>query len=517
MKKIITLILFLLTITCLKASEPIKREMRGAWVATIYGLDWPSKSGTDAAAIAAQKAEMTKLLDRLKDAGINAVMFQVRTFSDAMYRSELEPWAVALTGSRGTAPSDKSWDPLQYAIEEAHARGMELHAWVNPFRYSAKSTPYTDRFDRQFRPWLISYTPKPKSRRDKPKTTVILDPGNPAARDHVVKVCRDIVSRYDIDGLIFDDYFYPDRLPLGGGYDYEEWKKSGTKLSQADWRRHNVNTTIRAVHEMLQEVKPYVNFGISPAGVGGGNGVSASRYGLPACTGNDWMYDRIYCDPLAWLEGGYVDYISPQIYWNRDHATNPYGPIASWWSNAAALFGRHFYASHSLSSFANAGGDTAQAWLEREAQIDINRNLDVNPGSIFYAARNINGFGRHLAANQYATPALVPAREWKETHDPGIVIGLKLKGNTLSWNPVDDQCRYTVYAIPGDIDMLDAISTSHGGISSQYLLGITYRPQFTIPASSLKGHYYIVAPLDRLGNEWEGASLGHPQRNGLRY
>lgn len=507
MKKLLILVLSLFLYIQLQASEPIKREMRGAWVATIYGLDWPSKSGTDAATIAAQKAEMNRLLDRLQAAGINAVMFQVRTFSDAMYRSTLEPWAVALTGSRGTAPADKEWDPLQYAINEAHARGMELHAWVNPFRYSTKSAPYTDKFDRQMRPWLISYTPRQKSKRDKPKTTVILDPGNPAARDHVIKVCRDIVSRYDIDGLIFDDYFYPDRLPLGAGYDYNEWKKSGTGLSQADWRRENVNTTIKAVYDMIQEEKPYVNFGISPAGVGGGNGVSSSQYGLEPCTGNDWMYERIYCDPLAWLDGGYVDYISPQIYWNRDHSTNPYQPIATWWSNAATHFGRHFYASHSLSSFANAGGDNTEAWRERGAQVEINRSLSDNPGSIFYAARNINGFGNHLAQNHYTTPALVPSREWKEAQDPGPVTDIKLKGNTLSWRPVNDLCRYIVYAIPTDIDILDAMSPAYGGISASYLLGITYTPSYSLPSSVTTGHYYIIAPLDRYGNEWQGTEI----------
>lgn len=491
------------------AGEPVKREMRGAWVATIYGLDWPSKSGTDAATIADQKAQMRSMLDRLHDAGINAVMFQVRTFSDAMYRSKLEPWAVALTGTRGTAPSDREWDPLQYAIDEAHARGMELHAWVNPFRYSTSARAYTDKFDAAMRPMLITHTTKPKSRREKPKTTVILDPGNPHAREHVVKVCRDIVSRYDIDGLVFDDYFYPDRLPLGGGYDFNEWKKSGTRLSQADWRRHNVNLTVHAVRRMIDEVKPYVTFGISPAGVGGGNGASAGRYGLQPCTGNDWMYDRIFCDPLAWLEAGDVDYISPQIYWARDHSTNPYGPIATWWSEVASRFDRHFWASHSLSSMANKGGDTADAWRERAAQIEINREVtrDGAPGSIFYAARNINGFGRHLAAGVYASPALVPAREWKESADPGPVTALKVKGDRLSWKPVDPLCRYTVYAVPADTELLDAMSLNDGGISASYLLGITYAPEYRLPADKLKGYRYVVAPLDRNGYEWEGTEI----------
>lgn len=488
------------------ASEPVKREMRGAWVATIYGLDWPAMKGTDKATADAQRRAMTEMLDRLQAAGFNAVMFQVRTFSDAMYKSSLEPWAAALTGKRGAAPADE-WDPLAFCIAECHRRGMECHAWVNPFRYSTSATPYTDRFDAKMRPMLITYTQRPKNKREKARTTSILDPGNPKARQHVVDVCRDIVTRYDIDGLIFDDYFYPDRLPLGRGYDFDEWKKSGTKLSQADWRRNNVNLTVSAVSDMIKEVKPHVAFGISPAGVGGGNGTSSSRYGLEPCHGNDWMYDRIYCDPLAWLANGDVDYVSPQIYWNRDHSTNPYGPIATWWSGVADHFGRHFYASHSLSSFANKGGDTPEAWRERGAQIDINREQagSGTPGSIHYAARNINRFGTHLAQNQYATPALPPAYDWKTSTDPGAVKSLTHKGNRLTWQPVDKLCRYAIYAIPDDVDDLDAMSINYGGYSALYLLSLTYDPAFTIPDNKLKGYRYAVTPVDRNGHEWEAA------------
>lgn len=490
----------------LRAEEPVKREMRGAWIATIYGLDWPKMSGTDAATADRQRAALRSMLDNLKRAGMNAVMFQVRTFSDAMYKSPYEPWAAALTGTRGAAPAD-GWDPLAYCVEQAHERGMECHAWVNPFRYSTSAKPYADKFDAKIRPLLITHTIPAKGKRGKAKSTVILDPGNPKAREHVVKVCRDIVSRYDIDGLIFDDYFYPDKLPLGRGYDFDEWKRSGSKLSQADWRRENVNTTVAAVYAMIQDVKPYVRFGISPAGVGGGNGVAASRYGLDDCTGNDWMYDRIFCDPLAWLDAGHVDYVSPQIYWTRDNRTNPYEPIACWWSNVADRFGRHFYASHSLSDFAKNGGDNVNAWRERCAQVDINRRAatDNAPGSIFYAARNINGFAGHLASNTFAKPALLPACDWKPSTDPGPVTDLKLKKNTLTWTPVPGNCRYTVYAVPDTVDMLDAMSVSYGGISADYLLGITYGTTYELPATLTKGHRYYVAPLDRHGNEWEPA------------
>lgn len=499
---------FLITIIgCLSieaSDEPIKREMRGTWIASIYGLDWPKMSGTDAATVNQQKASLDKMLDQLKAAGMNAVMFQVRTFCDALYKSELEPWAVALTGKRGTAQA-VDWDPLAYCVEQAHARGMECHAWVNPFRYATSATPYTDKFDKEMRPMLITFTERPKTKREKAKTTVILDPGNKKAREHVVKVCKDIISRYDVDGLIFDDYFYPDRLPLGGKYDFDEWKKSGTKLSQADWRRDNVNRTVQAVYKMIQETKPYVAFGISPAGVGGGNGVSSSRYGLEKSPGSDWMYDRIFCDPLAWMAEGHVDYVSPQIYWNHDHKTNPYGSLAKWWSQAADKLNRHFYASHSLSSFASKGGDTATAWKERGAQIETNRRHSVHesPGSIMYAARNINGFGKHLAANQYSSPALTPVFKWKESHDPGKVKKLRLNKNILEWQPVDKLCRYTIYAIPEDISLLDAMSVDHGGISAEYLLGVSYSPKFTIPADKQKGYRFAVVPYDRYGYEWE--------------
>lgn len=505
MKKLIAILLIVIgSLGVCAVGEPVKREMRGAWVATIYGLDWPKTSGATAADAETQRAEMRSMLDRLKKAGINAVMFQVRTFCDAMYRSEYEPWSAALTGQRGKAPA-QGWDPLQYCVEQAHARGMECHAWVNPFRYSTQARPYADKYDAGMRSMLITHTVPAKSRKAKAKSTVILDPGNPKAREHVVKVCRDIVSRYDVDGLVFDDYFYPDRLPLGKGYDYKEWRDSGSRLSQADWRRENVNMTVKAVHEMILEVKPYVQFGISPAGVGGGNGVSASKYGLEACTGNDWMYDRIFCDPLAWLSEGDVDYVSPQIYWTCDHSTNPYKPIARWWSRVAAHFGRHFYASHSLSDFAKKGGDTPKAWRERGAQIEANRSSSENdaPGSVFYAARNINGFADHLATNYFTAPALVPARNWMAAGDPGRVTDVRLKGNRLTWKGVGGGCRYTVYAVPRDVDMLDAMSVNYGGLSAEYLLGITYEPSYTIPADRLKGYSYYVAPLDRYGNEWE--------------
>lgn len=509
--RILTLLTFIAAIAAgpatVSADEYPKREMRAVWMATVYRIDWPSVAGTDKTTVDTQKRDMTRMLDRLKEAGFNAVAFQVRSMCDAMYHSSLEPWSANLTGTRGTAPAN-GWDPLAYCVEQAHQRGMECHAWVNPFRFAVtKQLPDTPADMKMRRAgMLLSFTDK------KGKKTTVLDPGNPDARRHVVDVCREIVGNYDIDGLMFDDYFYPDRLPLGKGYDHDRWKASGTKMSQADWRRDNVNQTIADVYNMIQEVKPFVRFGVSPAGVGGGNGVSASRHGLPPCyNGNDWMYDRIYCDPLAWLDAGTVDYVSPQIYWTCDNATNPYEPIARWWSEAADRFGCHFYASHSISGFAKS--NTKKDWAERGAQIDINRRHAPthSPGSIFYSARHVTsdaarGFARYLKDNQFRHQALPPAIDWKDTSDPGEIEGLRRKSDRLSWTPMDNM-RYVVYAIPSSVPMSKALSDTDEGYRAEFILGITYSPAFTIPADRRSGYRYAVAPLDRYGNEWGAAIL----------
>lgn len=315
MKRLLPLAVLLLSALTAMSAPAVKREMRSAWLATVWGIDWPSVQGTEPGDIARQKAELIEILDRLKGAGLNAVNFQVRSMCDAMYRSRLEPWSRFLTGQRGKSPRDRSWDPLQFCVEQCHKRGMECHAWVNPFRFAGGALPSTSA-DMKMRNngWVLTYVKKEKlGRRTVDKSVSILDPGNRDARAHIVAVCREIVTGYDIDGLVFDDYFYPEGLPLGKGYDFEEWQQSSGGLSQADWRRDNVRRTVADVYSMIQQVKPYVKFGISPAGVGGGNGKSSSRYGLaPSYCGNDWMYDGIYCDPLAWLEDGSVDYLSPR-------------------------------------------------------------------------------------------------------------------------------------------------------------------------------------------------------------
>lgn len=494
-----------------------KHEMRGAWLASVYGIDWPSRQGTGADVAAAQRLELCRILDVLQKAGINAVLLQVRSMSDAFYPSSLEPWSRFLTGTRGEAPAE-GWDPLEVAVSEAHARGMELHAWVNPFRLAGGTAPEAapvargkGTFDPVARGWVLTWR-KPGNA----SAVSVLDPGNPEARKHIVEVCREIVSRYDVDGLVFDDYFYPDALPLGKGYDFAEYQryvkhhKGSEPLSQADWRRDNVARTVADVHAMLEKGAPWVRFGISPAGVAGGNGASAVKYGLRVPQGSDWMYDRIFCDPLQWLAEGTVDYVSPQLYWTSLHATNPYEPLASWWGDVAVRFGRHVWPSQSVGTIPEGEA----AWAEQGFEVGINRRCAdaADAGSIFYSTahltgKKMKGLGDYLATHCYRAPALMPPMRWKEAPNPGSLSHLELSDGVLCWESLGERMRYVVYAVPETVEMLDALSGTDRNFSPEYIAGISYTNSFVLPAPLRKGYRYAVAPYDRYGNEWDASIL----------
>lgn len=504
-----------------------KHEMRGAWLASVYGIDWPSRQGATAAVADEQRRELESILDILRDAGVNAVMMQVRSMGDAMYRSSLEPWSQYLTGVRGEAPA-AGWDPLAFAVDEAHKRGMELHAWVNPFRLSNGAVPPRTRtasgsgyFDPAAKGWTMTWR-KPAAKGKKSSSVSVLDPGNPDARKHIVDVCREIVTKYDVDGLVFDDYFYPDGLPLGRGYDFAEYQrykageKSGAELlDQADWRRRNVALTVGAVKEMIDRERPWVRFGISPAGVAGGNGVACGRYGLDVPeVGNDWMYDRIYCDPLQWLADGVVDYVSPQLYWASDHETNPYEPLARWWGSVAERFGRDCYPSQSVGVLP----ECEEAWEEQGFQVGMNRRHSVadHAGSVFYSTshltgKKMKGLGDYLISRCYRYPALLPPMSWKKAENPGTVSHIELKDGMLRWDAVDNM-RYVVYAVPDDVTLLDALAANGRNFDPQYILGVTYGTTMQIPSDRRSGHWYAVALYDRYGNEWDAAVLDTTKR-----
>ena len=467
-----------------------KREFRSAWIATVWCLDWPSQG----AGAAKQKAQMDRLLDSLQVNRFNAVNFQVRSMCDAMYRSSIEPWSSYLTGTRG---ADPGFDPLQYVVEGCHKRGMECHAWVNPYRWST-GTNWNTAYDRELKEdgWLLTYG-----------TTIILDPGQQRTIDRIVDVCREIITNYDVDGILYDDYFYPSDIPAdASAEDYGEWQASGTTLSFADWRRDNVNRMVRAVYDMIQETRPDVRYGISPAGVAASSRTVADKYGVDPCpTGSDWQYNSIFSDPLAWISSHSIDYISPQVYWPFGHSTNDYGKITEWWGQIADHFGRQVFISSSISGLTNSSTEVQYKEYADEVEFNRTSSVDGNPGAIFYSCKyiyalNSNSLGHYLKNTVFTKPALPPVMPWKQGYNPGAVQNLERAGNLLKWDGFEN-VRYTVYAFPITMNY----TTFAGQID--YLLGMTYDPTYEIPEQYRQGYQFAVCVLDRVGYEWSPAFL----------
>ena len=489
----------LLAIAALPMSSGVKREVRSVWMATVWALDWPSSTSSTTA----QKNEMVKYLDVLQKNNFNAVYFQVRTMSDAFYKSSYEPWSSYLTGTRG---KDPGWDPLAFVVEECHKRGMECHAWVNPYRFSTGSNWSTAQ-DQALKSagMLLAYT------KSDGKTTTILNPGLESVRKRIVDVCKEIISNYDVDGLVFDDYFYPEGIPVtSSAGDYDLWQKSGASMTFGDWRRNNVNQMVADVYKMVQHQKPYVRFGISPAGAACTSAAVAAKHGIDRCpVASDWQYDGIFSDPVAWLEAGTIDYISPQLYWKTNHKTNPFGPMTKWWSYVAKHFGRHHYASHSI-SFLNSSNTTSD-WEEIGKQVQFSRDYTENeaPGAVFYSAAYVtgkkqSGFGEWLQVNKFQNKALTPAIDWKKSDLEKVqVSALSKRATVLSWAGVDN-VRYSVYAVPESVN----VETLDSNIPAEYLLGVSYKTTYTMPDDKKSGYNYAVCVLDRYGNEYEPVYYG---------
>lgn len=489
----------LLAIAALPMSSGVKREVRSVWMATVWALDWPSSTSSTTA----QKNEMIKYLDVLQKNNFNAIYFQVRTMSDAFYKSSYEPWSSYLTGTRG---KDPGWDPLAFVVEECHKRGMECHAWVNPYRFSTGSNWSTVQ-DQALKSagMLLAYT------KSDGKTTTILNPGLESVRKRIVDVCKEIISNYDVDGLVFDDYFYPEGIPVASSAgDYDLWQKSGASMTFGDWRRNNVNQMVADVYKMVQQQKPYVRFGISPAGAACTSAAVAAKHGIDRCpVASDWQYDGIFSDPVAWLEAGTIDYISPQLYWKTNHKTNPFGPMTKWWSYVAKHFGRHHYASHSI-SFLNSSNTTSD-WEEIGKQVQFSRDYTENeaPGAVFYSAAYVtgkkqSGFGEWLQVNKFQNKALTPAIDWKKSDLEKVqVSALSKRATVLSWAGVDN-VRYSVYAVPESVN----VETLDSNIPAEYLLGVSYKTTYTMPDDKKSGYNYAVCVLDRYGNEYEPVYYG---------
>lgn len=488
------------------AQEAQKREMRTVWIATVSNIDWPQTRGTGTATINKQKKQLIDLLDGFVKANMNSVCLQVRPMADALYKSSYEPWSGYLTGTRG---QDPGWDPLAFAVEECHKRGLEINAWVNPYRFSNSSgNDCTTAIDQNLKNSGILM---------QVGNRIVFNPALKASRDHLLKVCKEMIQNYDIDGIIFDDYFYP-----GGGTpedssapDYQLYTQSNSGMSIGDWRRANVNQMVKDMWDMVQATKPYVKFSIGPAGVAGQRSTSATKHGVVPvdeyCRASDWQYTTIYSDPLAWLEEGTIDYISPQLYWKTNHTTNPFGPLTNWWSYIAEHFGRHHYASHNIYFMEKT--NTKADWDEILQQIRYSRqyNRQNAPGVNFYSAKYIDGptckgLADYLSQTLFTHKALEPAMPWHSKTNYDAPANLAYSGGTLSWTGVNKKLvRYSVYAVPLTVTLDEAQSQAFDGIKSDYLVGVTYTPSFKLDASLQSGYWYAVCVVDGWNNEFAPA------------
>jgi uncharacterized lipoprotein YddW (UPF0748 family) len=478
------------------SAQPPKREMRATWLATVGAIDWP-KSTT----AAMQKTEMTRMLDSIQSLNMNAVFFQVRSRCDAMYNSAYEPWSSDLKINRGTTPE---YDPLAFVLEECHKRGLECHAWLNPYRYNNSGATWTGNHDHPLNyehthpEWLLYYT-----------SNIILDPALPDVRFRIKSVVGDLLSKYDVDGIIFDDYFYA----YGGTTNQDAasqatYKPSGMNVH--DWRRNNVNRMIADVYDTIQAVKPWVTFGVSPFGIWTTDASVAAKEGisLPSGITGGNMYQEIYCDPVAWLKQGTVDYISPQLYWKTGGGQD-YNKLCPWWADLANRFGVQFYSSMANYKYAEKT-DAAYTVTELANQSSRNRSTmkDDAPGHVFYNTQAWvfdAPFRKKFREEVFTAPALPPAIGWKRADDQDPVSFVAPSGSTINWTHNSDaNVRYAVYAVPHANR-----NDPHIFSSSRYLLGIVYDLKYKLPTGiSTSSHKIAVSVIDHYGNEYAPRVMG---------
>lgn len=394
------------------AAPPPPREFRGVWVASVANIDWPSRPGLSSQE---QMAEATALLDCALGLHLNAVVLQVRPAADALYASELEPWSEYLSGTQGQAP-EPLYDPLAFWVAEAHRRGIELHAWFNPFRArhpSAKSPLSEGHLAHRHPDAVRSYG-----------DLLWLDPGNAHALQHSLAVIADVARRYDVDGVHIDDYFYPYPVEVPGNAtsantgkqwlefpDQASWQAylaSGGKLGRNDWRRHNVNRFVEQLYRTVRAIKPWVKIGISPFGLGRPEHRPAGISGFS-------QYHQIYADVEHWLEQGWLDYLAPQLYWPINQPAQAFGVLHDYWLKHNPR-GRHVWPG----LFTSQVGAPQKSWPADEivAQVGLARSQAIDRGHIHFSmvalAQNRQGIATRLAAATYAEPALVPATPWLE-------------------------------------------------------------------------------------------------------
>jgi uncharacterized lipoprotein YddW (UPF0748 family) len=475
---------------------PAPREFRAAWVSTVANIDWPSKPNLNAEK---QQAEAIAILDRAKALNLNAIVLQVRPSADAIYPSKLEPWSEYLTGLQGQAP--QPWyDPLKFWITQAHARGLELHAWFNPYRArnNGARSPAAPNHITRTNPAAVKAYGK----------YLWMDPGEDSAVKQTLDVVLDVVRRYDIDGVHIDDYFYPypieapsatgaEGLALEGriakgeldfpdGPSWQRYLSGGGKLERPAWRRQNVNKLIEALNEEIHREKSWVRFGISPFGIGrpdrrpqGINGFS--------------QYDKLYADAETWLQNGWLDYFTPQLYWPIRQPGQAYGTLLDYWVTQN-IRGRHLWPG----LFTSRIGAPSKEYQPQEIieQIGVTRSRPAASGHVHFSMvalmQNRKGIGDQLRAGCYSSPALVPATPWLGSATPGTPsVAAVRKGNGV-----------LLKLAAGSANATYAIWSRHGG-RWQFAVAPASRVDWTVPDDVKLGpaDAVVVSAVDRLGNE----------------
>jgi uncharacterized lipoprotein YddW (UPF0748 family) len=423
------------------------------WIQTVYQEQYARQNTAE------NKQYLRRLLDQLSAAGVNVVFFQVRSKADAFYSSQIEPWSRQLTGREGKAPSP-AWDPLAFMVDECHQRGMELHAWVNPYRgprvsdITAANSP-VKKFPKRF----IKYN-----------GTYYFNPAMQANRDYICSIVADIVTRYDIDGIHFDDYFYPypakEKFP-----DAADYKASGSKLSLGDWRRRNVDLLIEQVHKTISEIKPWLRFGISPFGIWRNKRTDAGGSNTTGLQG----YDDLYADTPSWAKRGWIDYQIPQLYWEMDHSRASYRALCHWWAGQA--HGRHIYIGQDIKKTVDTG--------ELDAKIQMAAEDEAIEGHCWWYATIFNT----LPTSLYTTRALVPEYLWLRAEPAERPTGLTCKDHVLSWHSDENARKWVVYRF----DSSKHIDTE----KATAIVAVTYTNSLPISHSG----YYVVTALDHTNAE----------------
>lgn len=461
-----------------------KREFRGAWLHVIGQSQWQNKSTEQA------KAYIREQFEKLQQTGCNAVIFQVRPTADAVYKSDLEPWSAWLTGKRGKAPSPM-WDPMEYAIEEAHKRGMEFHAWLNPYRVT--SNP------KDVLPANHAANREP-NRFFRYNGQVLFDPAYQENRDFICEVVTDILDRYDVDAIHIDDYFYPYPAPGKAIPDDASFKKFGNGMSRGDWRRHNVDLLIEQMHKTIKEKKPWVRFGVSPFGIWR-NKKSDARGSNSNGLQN---YDDLYADVLLWAKKGWVDYLAPQLYWNLDTQAAPSRHLAQWWNDNAN--GVDVYIGQDVKRTMDVADPRNNDRNELDTKVKLSRKLPNIGGNVwwhgYWVTGNYKGAADSLAMKYQSTLALPPIYG-DVSKKPKAIEDLKIvktgKDTFLQWKAPKngqkpsptDVIKYVVYEFfPGENRDIE---------DPQTIIAIT--PYTKVKVDGEKGLIFGVTTVDRMNRE----------------